>query len=802
MALTLGYVTIQDLKYTEKSVGKGITITYRDGGTAGSETVTVSNSRLITVTIANGVSTAAQIKTAVEANPQANELVTISVTGTAGNAQVTCVEATLSGGTAAVAASLQVYGLTVVAKTAGTGGNSIRLQFAEGSDAVSVNSNDITVTFTSGATAASVAAQLNANEDAAALVTAYGSSANTLRVAMNPSLTALAGGAAAVAASVEVQDLTFSADTAGTSGNGATVTYTTGATAGAEVVSVNSDDISIQIENGVSTATQVKAAFDASEAANGNRAEGTVTVLDWANGNLTAATGAITYGTPDVATAAVAASGTVEVVDYTKLAEATATASGDITFGTPDPTDTVVVTGPDGGPYTFTCVASDPEAGEFVDADQLAYLINTIVGLDAANVAGTISLTVETAGTVPNDWTVTGTGTFSALNITFSGGQDHAVLTVNGTPLVEGTDWDAASDNDTTAASLELAIEAVTDITSSATAAAITVEAATAGAAGNAYTLATSDVTNLTISGATLTGGADAIAASTITFNDGTEHVFTCVAATPGANEFSSISELSALFDALDSVSASQDGTDVTITAATAGAAANAFTLAHTGAGLTPAAATLTGGIDALSITVGTSTVVEGTDFNAASSNNTTATNLAAAIDALPGVSAAAVGAVVTITSDTYGTGGNTTVLVTSDAAVASVSGATLSGGTAAFACAVSGTGSNAQHTVNAAPMSGAVGVGPRAYFRDEGVTALTSSFVAFNWSFPSKQLTIVNDETSGTKTVLISFDGTSTHYELAFGETLSLDADVAKYGVWLKYGSGAPAYRLMVIGD
>lgn len=63
-------------------------------------------------------------------------------------------------------------------------------------------------------------------------------------------------------ASVVIQDLTYTADTAGFAGNSITIEYTAGGTAGAEVVSVVGNAISVQIEDGVSTATQIKAAVD------------------------------------------------------------------------------------------------------------------------------------------------------------------------------------------------------------------------------------------------------------------------------------------------------------------------------------------------------------------------------------------------------------------------------------------------------------------------------------------------------------------------------------------------------------
>lgn len=78
-------------------------------------------------------------------------------------------------------------------------------------------------------------------------------------------------------------------------------------------------------------------------------------------------------------------------------------------------------------------------------------------------------------------------------------------------------------------------------------------------------------------------------------------------------------------------------------------------------------------------ITVNGTALTEGTDWNAATSNDVTATNLAAAIDALSGYSASASGAVVTIITDTYGVAGNTETLAYTDGGSA---GATISGGT------------------------------------------------------------------------------------------------------------------------
>lgn len=68
---------------------------------------------------------------------------------------------------------------------------------------------------------------------------------------------------AGVEASLTIQDLTFTFNAPGSFNNTYTVEYTPGATAGAEVVSTSGTTIEVQIEDGVSTATQIKAALDA-----------------------------------------------------------------------------------------------------------------------------------------------------------------------------------------------------------------------------------------------------------------------------------------------------------------------------------------------------------------------------------------------------------------------------------------------------------------------------------------------------------------------------------------------------------
>lgn len=63
-------------------------------------------------------------------------------------------------------------------------------------------------------------------------------------------------------ATAVIQDLTYTAVVNGVPGNDVSIEYTDGGTAGSEVVTVNGSAISIQIEDGVSTATNIKTAFD------------------------------------------------------------------------------------------------------------------------------------------------------------------------------------------------------------------------------------------------------------------------------------------------------------------------------------------------------------------------------------------------------------------------------------------------------------------------------------------------------------------------------------------------------------
>ncbi len=794
MALTYAYKAIQDLTFTERQLGLGVTVTYKNTGTAGSEVVTVTDQRAITVAIQSGTSTATQIKAAVDAHPRASELVAVTVTGTGTNVQSSCVLAPLAGGAAIVAASKQFNGLYVEALTAGTGGNSIRVVFEDDTEDVTVSGNDITVKFPDGTTAARVAALINADVEANLLVKASGSSADTLREAMNSSLTALAGGAAAVAPSVIVQDLTIASDTTGTTLNGATISYSTGATAGSEVVTGASTDVNVQIENGVSTATQIAAAMNAAALFTGAKATGSVTVADYTKASAVKATGTVTVNSyaPLHLTKA---SGTITVTNYALLHKQKASrVVQDLTY-------TAVDFGTGGNSIQVQYV----DAGAIGDNAVVEVVGNLIVvNMDDTAVTGSTADTIKAAVNADAEASLLVLVSGSSANIqavqsalSLQNGQAAATVTANGTLLTESTDWTAETSDDVTATNLAAAVGAVALLDAAAVTNVVTVTAATAGTAGNALTLATSDASNLAKSGTTLAGG---INAATLTVNGTVLTESTNWNAE--TNNDTTAANLEVAIEAVTNINSTVAANVITVEASTTGTGGNAYTLATSDpTNLAISGATLANGRAATTVTVAGTALVANVDWTAETSNNVTADNLASAIDSLSEVVAPnPAAAVIAITAAAAGTAGNAYGLVTSNSEAVTVSGATMSGGTDKLAVTVSGTGSTAQVTVNALATAGAVGEGARAYFMSQATTVLTSSYVPFTWSFPSRTVVLTNDETSGAKTVLFSFDGVSQHGVLNFGESLTLDS-ASYHGIFLKYGSAAPSYRLTVVG-
>ncbi len=189
------------------AAGNSISIEYTSGGTAGSEIVTVL-SNAISVQIQSGVSTALQIKTAIDGFIAAAALVDTNIIGSSSTVQTTQGPTFLTGG-------LDAFG-------------------EAGDEEVSITGTDIQVTLESGV---STAAQVKAAIEAHAGFSSLNVTITISGVSSDPQT-----------APDAQQFLTGGVDSYGFAGN--------------ETVQVVSNLIKIFFESGVSTASQIKTAFD------------------------------------------------------------------------------------------------------------------------------------------------------------------------------------------------------------------------------------------------------------------------------------------------------------------------------------------------------------------------------------------------------------------------------------------------------------------------------------------------------------------------------------------------------------
>lgn len=319
------------------------------------------------------------------------------------------------------------------------------------------------------------------------------------------------------------------------------------------------------------------------------------------------------------------------------------------------------------------------ETSNDVTATNLAAAIDAGAEVGAAAVGAVVTITATTAGTAGNELQMTAGGEgFTISGATLTGGRAAAVITVGETQLTAGTDFTAETNNDTTATNIAAAIDALAAVTCSATGPTGTITAASTGSAGNiAYSVSGSGITG---SGTGfLTGGVDG---DTITVGATTKTFGTDIA--KGATDADTAKNLKNAIHTLADTNATRSNETINITATTAGTAGNSIALTTTASGITLSGATLTGGIAARVITLQGTTLTEGSEWNANTSNDATAFNLAAAMDAVSGFTASSTANVVTVWWDAPGTAGNAKTLVTSDATNLPVSGATLSGGVAA----------------------------------------------------------------------------------------------------------------------
>lgn len=94
-------LVVQDITYTTISPGidsNNTTVEYTDTTTAGNEVAVVNSPAHIVVSIESGVSTATQVKAALDANPTIVTNMVTTITGVASNTQVTYAQTNLAGG--------------------------------------------------------------------------------------------------------------------------------------------------------------------------------------------------------------------------------------------------------------------------------------------------------------------------------------------------------------------------------------------------------------------------------------------------------------------------------------------------------------------------------------------------------------------------------------------------------------------------------------------------------------------------------------------------------------------------------
>jgi hypothetical protein len=83
-----------------------------------------------------------------------------------------------------------------------------------------------------------------------------------------------------------------------------------------------------------------------------------------------------------------------------------------------------------------------------------------------------------------------------------------------------------------------------------------------------------------------------------------------------------------------------------------------------------------------------------------------------------------------------------------------------------------------------------------QGFYVDQTITALTASYQYFNFGGTMYEAVISNDDASGSNNVVFSWDGTNTHGIVRPTETLGVSR-IDKNGVYVKYATGAPAYRI-----
>lgn len=118
------------------------------------------------------------------------------------------------------------------------------------------------------------------------------------------------------------------------------------------------------------------------------------------------------------------------------------------------------------------------------------------------------------------------------------------------------------------------------------------------------------------------------------------------------------------------------------------------------------------------------------------------------------------------------------------------------------FAAAFTAThsGGTAVLANNQVAMTGAVGPQIYAWERDQSNATLTTTFQYFAFNDTAQDFQAFNNDSTGSNQLIGSWDGTNNHFILLPGQHVYFGT-VRRPGVYLKYGTGSPAFMACTVG-
>lgn len=449
-----------------------------------------------------------------------------------------------------------------------------------------------------------------------------------------------------------------------------------------------------------SSVTHTNATFS-----DGSQSTGSLTVVSTAALVAAAATDSITVPS----TAAILgspATGQITVVSTTGLAGLTANFTTVLTnyAGIALSSPSIIINAQETYTYGGNWGSTDTIAHA---ASTLATAINTSSVYSASVVSSTgVLISLRSSGTFANGFTVNSTSFTDISTGTFSGGANPVSITLNNgnqnLVYTYGSNWASSDTVNHAATTLATAISGVGGIIANAASAVVYASATSVGTYANAYTMATSSASRVSVSSTNFSGGLNpALQGAYFTLNgiryrNGVHWTDASGTSTGTAASitsfFNSVSTVTSPVcgGGLGSIYATRSGGVVTLTAAVACAGGNAITLTAfpSSGGFTIGSALFTGGQSNASIVINGTTLTFGTDIPLPTVSSTTAnvaTAIATALNAnsvlAPLITAQAVSAVVTSTADTVGASTNYTTVSSTPAAL-TFSNPTMTGGT------------------------------------------------------------------------------------------------------------------------